>query len=87
MAKRYELSNEAYVCRSLHRNPWPGAAPPDRPPDARALRGETCRNALAVINGVSTVSGLAKPGDIRSDAQAPAALNEAQTQASLTKTV
>lgn len=75
MAKRYELSDEAWtVVADL----FTEVILPERSPDARwgalgTLLG-CCVARYAgtlqpVVNGVSTVSGLAKPGNIRSDAQ------------------
>lgn len=80
MAKRYELSDEAWTMvadlfTETHGRGWP------RLSDRLMLDGVLwvlCSGCCVaryagtlrpVVNGVSTVSGLAKPGHIRSDAQ------------------
>jgi len=73
MAKRYVLSDEvvADLSTEIH---GPGATSTEWPTAcsgsfARVLRGEICRSTLAHGQGVLTDSGLAKLGDIRSNAK------------------
>lgn len=79
MAKRYELSDEAWTVVADLFTETRGRRRP-RLSDRLMLDGVLwvlCSGAAwryagtlrPMVNGVSTVSGLAKPGDIRSDAQ------------------
>ena len=75
MAKRYEFSDEAWTVVADLFTETHG---PERPTDARwralgTLLGccvaRYARALRPMVNGVSTVSGLAKSGNVRSDAQ------------------